>query len=196
MAQASKYQVVIVAAAVAFAGGSAFAQHAHDHGHDKGKKKAETKAQPAAEKKADGHDHDPAHDHDHAHTAPHGGTLVVLGDHGAFLEFVLDSEKGHLTAYVLDGEAEKSVRVKQPEIEVKIAPIAEGAASSDATTTTLRLVGVASPLTGEAVGNTSEFLAKSDKLKGLKRFSGQVRGVTIKGSEYKDVGFQFPEGNE
>ena len=46
----------------------------------------------------------------HEHTAPHGGTLVVFGNEFAHIELVLDQTTGKLTAYVLDGEAEKSVQ--------------------------------------------------------------------------------------
>lgn len=186
MVQALRTGVVIFAAALALTAGTAAAQDKHDHhGHNPGKK---------SEKKVDEHKHDEhTHEdhHDHVHTAPHGGTLVVLGNTFAHLEFVLDSEKGKLTAYALDSHAEKSVRLKQPEIELKVAP-----ADSQGTTTTLRLVGVASPLTGEQVGNTSEFSVRSDKLKGVKQISGVIRAVTIKGNEFKDVSFRVPEDKE
>ena len=56
----------------------------------------------------------------HEHTAPHGGTLVVFGDEFAHIEFVLDQTTGKLTGYVLDGEAEKSVRLSQKTVELKI----------------------------------------------------------------------------
>src|SRR6266699_3894920 len=58
----------------------------------------------------------------HEHHAPHKGTLVEFGEEFAHLELVL-SKDGKLTGYVLDGEAEKAVRVKQKEIEIKISTI-------------------------------------------------------------------------
>ncbi|MBK7495896.1 MAG: hypothetical protein IPI28_11060 [Candidatus Omnitrophica bacterium] len=58
--------------------------HDHDHDHNHA---------------SDSHDHN----HDHHHAAPHGGTMVALGDHMAHLELVLDSQNGTLTAYILDG---------------------------------------------------------------------------------------------
>lgn len=171
--------VTASALAMAVAAGAA-EKHKHDHSAHK-----------QEEKNTKEHDHE----HEHAHTAPHGGTLVLLGDHFAFLELVLNAKSGKLTAYVLDGEGEKSVRVKQPEIELELGP-APGGKETLETTTTVRLEGVTSPLTGEAIGNTSEFSVKSDKLKGVKKFQGVIRSLSVKGSEFEKVSFGFPEGNE
>lgn len=141
-------------------------------------------------KTGDAHDHD--HDHDHGHThehkAPHNGALVVLGDEFAHVEIVLDPADGKLTAYVLDGEAEKSVRVKQAELELKIALPGEPL--------TLALKAVASSLTGETVGDTSEFSAQSDKLKDVKSFDAEVVAITARGQAFNAVKFNFPKGNE
>ena len=51
------------------------------------------------------------HEH-HEHTAPHGGALVGLGKEFAHVELVLEKATGKLTGYVLDGEAEKPVRLR------------------------------------------------------------------------------------
>ena len=56
----------------------------------------------------------------HEHHAPHKGTLVELGEEFSHLEIVLDPASGKITAYALDGEAEKAVRLKQAEIVLKI----------------------------------------------------------------------------
>ena len=58
----------------------------------------------------------------HEHHPPHKGTLVEFGEEFAHLELVLDPATGKLTAYALDGEAEKAVRLKQTEIVVETAP--------------------------------------------------------------------------
>jgi hypothetical protein len=62
--------------------------------------------------------------HGHEHHAPHDGTLVELGEEFAHLELVLNAQTGTLTVYVLDGEAEQSVRIAQPEIELTVHPFA------------------------------------------------------------------------
>lgn len=129
-----------------------------------------------------------AHESGHEHTAPHGGTLVVLGDEFAHLELVLDPDEGTLRGYVLDGEAESPVRLEQEEIEMKI-DVVRGSAA-------LKLNAVSNVLTGETAGDSSEFSAQSDKLKGVERFGAVITAITVKGSEFQEVEFRFPEGNE
>src|SRR5258708_36748143 len=68
----------------------------------------------------DDHDHDHEHHHHHADKGPHGGALVAIGQDDAHLEIVLDGETGTLTAYVLDGAAEKAVAVKQQNLQLAI----------------------------------------------------------------------------
>ena len=137
-----------------------------------------------------GHDHDAAHGHHHE--APHGGTLVVLGDHFAHLEVLLDAEAGKLTAWVLDGEAQQPIRLKQPAVMMSVtllepphknpAPLSLGAASKG--------------LTGEKPGDSATFEVTSDRLKGVKRFEAEILEITVKGSTIKGVRFKYPEGNE
>ena len=126
----------------------------------------------------------------HEHTAPHGGTLVVFGDEFAHIEFVLDQTTGKLTGYVLDGEAEKSVRLSQKTVELKIHQ--EDIQSEF----TLQLSGVANVLTGETEGDTSQFAAQSDALKGASEFHAEIVSIAIKGQMFADIDFEFPEGNE
>ena len=124
----------------------------------------------------------------HEHKPPHGGTLVEFGKEYAHLELVADSKDGRLTAYILDGEAENAIRIKQKEIVLQV--------QTKAPMTRVTLKAVANVLTGEAVGDTSEFLGKFANLAGLKRFSCVIEKVTIKGRDFTDVRFDFPEGNE
>jgi hypothetical protein len=122
----------------------------------------------------------------HEHSAPHGGALVELGEEFAHIEIVLDAATGKLTAYALDGEAEKSVRVKESEIEIAVKNPA----------VTIKLGGVANALTGETDGDTSEFSGQSDRLKGAANFDGVIKTILIKGRQFKDVAFDFPKGAE
>ena len=126
----------------------------------------------------------------HEHTAPHGGTLVVFGDEFAHIELVLDQTTGKLTGYVLDGEAEKSVRLSQKTIELKIH---REDIESDFS---LQLSGVANVLTGETEGDTSQFEAQSDELKGVSEFHAEIVSITVQGQMFTDIDFEFPEGNE
>lgn len=147
----------------------------------------------SCEKKG-GHDHEQEQTHEtdahHEHTAPHGGTLVVFGDEFAHIELVLDQTTGKLTGYVLDGEAEKSVRLSQNTIEFKIH---REDTESDFT---LRLSGVANVLTGETEGDTSQFAAQSDELRGASEFHAELASIAIKGQTFTNIDFEFPEGNE
>ena len=124
----------------------------------------------------------------HEHHPPHKGTLVEFGEEFAHLELVLDPATGKLTAYALDGEAEKAVRLKQTEIVIEITGV------KDLPSITLKAQG--SALSDEKPGDTSEFNATSDKLKDVKNFDGVVKALTIRGKDFKDVKFNFPKGNE
>jgi hypothetical protein len=122
----------------------------------------------------------------HAHHAPHGGRLVELGSEFAHVELVLDSDSGTLTAYVLDGEAEEAVRVTQPSLKIAIANSAPGAARA---VDHLDLLARADVLTGETVGDTSEFSAASQSLRGRTSVTGTIEAITVKGEEFRAVPF-------
>jgi hypothetical protein len=125
----------------------------------------------------------------HEHTAPHGGALVELGEEFAHLEIVLAASTGTLTAYALDGEAEQAVRLSQPALDIVV--MREGAAPL-----VLALRPVANELTGERDGDTSQFAVTSPELRQLARFEGRIQTVNIRGQEFREVAFRFPEGSE
>jgi hypothetical protein len=148
-----------------------------------------------------GHD-DHAHgDHDHGHVhgkaGPHKGTIVVVAGHQVHVELVLDQAEGKLTAYVLNDEIEKPLAIKQDKLVIgfvpKGAPAAEGAKTEELTDSEEITLTAVSPT---AEGEATEFTGQSDKLKGVAKFDGLVTAVTFNGKEYKDVKFEFPEGNE
>ena len=94
----------------------------------------------------------------HEHHAPHKGTLVEFGEEFAHLELVIDAATGRVSAYVLDGEAEKSVRIGQTgEIEIKVVK----ADKSRSFTVTLRRRPMRSAAKRKA---TSEFAGENEKL--------------------------------
>lgn len=118
---------------------------------------------------------------DHAHEAPHGGMLVEVGNHFAYLELVLDAEAGSLTVYVLDAEAEQAVRITQPTIGVTFD------APERMTGQALTLEGKANVLTGETVGDTSQFGVTDAALKGISVNGVRIREVTVKGQTFRDL---------
>ena len=129
------------------------------------------------------HDHDKKSAHaEHVHTAPHGGTLIEIGDHAYNLELVRDNTAGKLTAYVLDGHAEDFVRIAAPTLELVAMPGGKF--------TPLTLKAVANPGTGETVGNTSQFEVQADWLKTTGSFAG-IFTIEIKGTVFKDVAYSL-----
>ncbi|MDP6111859.1 MAG: hypothetical protein QF437_13230 [Planctomycetota bacterium] len=188
----SKIQTSLVAGICAFiftgCGGSredgkvgAIEEDNHERHHAKGDEHHDERGKVKHEEH-----HEGAHG-GHLHQAPHGGTLVVFGEEFAHLEFVLDAAAGKLTAYVLDGEARKAQRLKQGVIDVHLTI---GGKEKE-----LSLTGVASELTGETAGDTSQFELQADALKGVTEFKVEIPTITIKGIEFK-AAFRFPDGNE
>ena len=116
--------------------------------------------------------------HEHVHRAPHGGTLVELGDHAYNVELLRDSSSGKLTAWILDGHAEKFVRVKAVSIELVAMPGGKF--------TPLVLKAVATPATGETVGDSSQFEVQADWLKTAGEFAG-ILTVDINGTKFEKV---------
>jgi hypothetical protein len=135
-----------------------------------------------------GHDHD--HDHDaapaatgHRHAAPRGGTLVEISHEAVNVEFLLDPATGTLTAWILDGCAEKPVRVVQETIPLQVV--------ADGTAFRLDLAARASELTGETKGDTSEFAGQHDGLRGAATFRGLIERLDVAGRSYQGVKFQY-----
>ncbi len=122
----------------------------------------------------------------HGHSAPHGGTLVELGEHRFNLEFVRDAAAGKLTAYVLDAHAENFVRIKTTEMEL--------IATVGADKRTLKLVAVANAATGETVGDTSQFETQADWLKTTEAFDAVVSVLWVGGTEFNQIKFHFSGG--
>jgi hypothetical protein len=126
-----------------------------------------------------------AHGHHH-HTAPHGGTLVELGDHQFNLELVRDAATGTLTAYVLDGHAENFVRISLPMLPIT--------ATVGGVPQPLSLMATANAATGETIGATSQFVAQADWLKTTGSFDVVIPMIEVRGTKFADVKFNFPKG--
>jgi hypothetical protein len=118
--------------------------------------------------------------------APHEGLLVDVGDDFAHVELVFDSVQGTLSAYVLDGEAEEVVPLKQSTILVRLMKPAR----------TLKLKAVVSPLNGEKLGATSSYALTDLSLKDLSHLQGVLLSVDFNGQVFKNLTFQFPSKKE
>lgn len=135
------------------------------------------------------HDSHAGHNHGkHVHTAPHGGLLVELGEHAYNVELVRDSASGKLTAYLLDGHAENFIRIAAPSLA--LTAYVNGARQS------LALAATANPITGETVGNTSQFEATADWLKSAGDFNGEVGPVEIRGTKFAPAAFALTKGKK
>lgn len=128
--------------------------------------------------------HDADHRHPsaggHAHTAPHGGTLVEIGEHAYNLELLRDQTAGKLTVWILDGHAENFVRLKAPALEL--------VATVGGAPRPLLLKAVASAATGETVGDTSQFEAQADWLKTAGGFEVRLAAIEIRGTKFGPIG--------
>lgn len=139
-----------------------------------------------SKEEAEEHRHPPEEGHDHA--APHGGTLVALGEHFAHAEMVLDADTGRVTLYILDGEAEKPVRLEQPQVDLLVI---RGDAEHEVT-----LAAAADPLTGEKPGDSARFEGTCLPLRGATDLLVEIKSLRVRGTAFAEVTFPFPRGNE
>lgn len=119
-----------------------------------------------------------------ASTAPHGGSVVALGS-VAHLEFVHDPSTGLLTAYVLDKAGTAVMRIPAKAIAVEATPAGGKAV-------TVSLTSTANGLTGDTVGNSSQFGGANLALKGVTAFAGVVKSATVGGETFKEIAFSYP----
>ncbi len=106
----------------------------------------------------------------------------MLGEHATQLELVADAASKKVFLYVLDGEAEKFIRIEQVAVATKLGgrPVI------------LRAVG--NLATGESAGDTSQFEADADWLVGKDRFSVEIDEIIVRGQTFSELEFEFPEG--
>lgn len=118
----------------------------------------------------------------HAHAAPHGGALVMLGQHAAQLELVPENGGKTWALYVLDGGAQRFVRVEQESVS----------ATLDGRSVVFQAI--ENPATGEIAGNTSKFGLEADWLDPNGSFSVEIDEIVIFGQAFLGIEFPFPEG--
>ena len=144
-------------------------------------------------------DHD--HNHDaHHHDAPHGGTMVELGDHFAHVELKIfdDDAQKKVVLYILSAHADKAVRLAQPTVELTVTPATKGD-GKPAEPFTVTLKAVVNENTGEKAGDSSQFEAPLDALRGLNAgssFVAVVKSVQFPGNRaFTDVKINHAGGN-
>ena len=124
----------------------------------------------------------------HEHHAPHGGTIIVLGNELYHLELVREPVGGILQAYIFDGELEFFVRASTPSFEMT--------AVVDGQPQRLVFMPVPNAATGETTGDTALYMAQADWLKTVPAFNATLHSLTIRGHPFADVKFNFPQGND
>ncbi len=119
---------------------------------------------------------------------PHGGTLVEFANGIYRLEFLLEPAEGRLTAWFLDSELEKYIRAGAPSFKLEV--------TVGGRDETLVFQPVASLATGETATDTSQYEARAEWLKTTKGFDATLTGLTVHGTTYPEVKFNFPKGND
>jgi hypothetical protein len=108
------------------------------------------------------------------------------------VEVVFDRATGRLTVYLLDGEAEAALRSRQVEIEARVERLdIDGRPLGGVPPLKLRLAPVASALTGESVGDASQFVAAHETLRGHARIRGVLARVEARGQAFDEVAFDI-----
>lgn len=113
--------------------------------------------------------------------------VIELGKEEYHLELVHEAGNESITAYILDGELEKFVRLPLKEFTVTV----QGEAKRR-----LEFVACENRATGETVGDTSEFTARDSWLKTNTEFDARLNEIKIGNRVYRDVAFNYPKGNE
>lgn len=111
---------------------------------------------------------------------------MELGEEFGHVELALDGAAGTVTAYVLDGEAEQAVRLAQATIGLMVTEPASLSVRP------FELVARANALTGETLGDTSQFVLTHDAFKGLASFRGTLVHVVYKGQDFRDIPLTYP----
>ena len=124
----------------------------------------------------------------HSHAAPHGGVLAELGEHEAAAEITLDRATGTLDLYLLDSHAENPVRIAQETIRAAV-EIGDGEKID------LELKPVASELTGEKTGDSSQFRGQHEKLVTPGKVRVEISDMNLRGKMYDSVEFAIPAVN-
>jgi len=112
----------------------------------------------------------------------------VLGKEEYHVELVLDASAGRLQAYIMDGELENFVRLPAQSFVV--------AARLAGKEEVLTFQAIANNATGEKVGDTALFEAQADWLRTNATFDAVLRQLTVRGTTYENITFNFPKGND
>lgn len=117
----------------------------------------------------------------HVHHAPRGGLLVVLAQETAHAELLLDANRGRLNLYLLGAHAVTPLRSAQAEIAVDL--------ETSAGPLSLALTAQGNALSGDKLGDTSQFAVTDPRLVGLQGLKGKLGRIQVLGRSYVGVPF-------
>jgi hypothetical protein len=124
------------------------------------------------------------------HAGPHGGTLVTVPG-TASLEFVCDSAKGRLTAYILDRRGQP-LRITQDalRLEVTLADVDGRPVDGPAARFSMELAAL--PVAPGSPQGGSEFAGVSPTLQGIPHFVATVENLSAGATVLRDIPFRYP----
>lgn len=112
-----------------------------------------------------------------------GGVTIPLGGGAAQLRLDHDPVAGRLELRVLDGTGAVAVRIRQPEIALRVT------AGEDAFDLVLSAAG--NQATGESAGQSSSFSKRDPRLEGLEGFHADIASITIGDREFRQIGVEY-----
>ena len=115
----------------------------------------------------------------------HGGFLIMLGDEAGYLELVVDSVEGKLTAYVLDNRAKDPVGLGQSSFDLELVRRVVMGKGVEVITYNLSL--------SSANSDNSAFSVQDDRLKDIDSFQGNIGTISLNGQDFNNISFSFPQ---
>ena len=106
----------------------------------------------------------------------------MLGNHFAQLELVAGQNPGEWSIYVLDGGAERFVRIEQSQMSVTM----------DGQDVVFQAV--ANAATGESVGDTAQFSGSVEGLGKDNQFPVIIKEIVVNRQPFLMIEFDYPEG--
>ena len=98
------------------------------------------------------------------------------------MELLHDPATGELSAWAFDGELEHSIRLSMEHVRVRVDGVSEP----------LTLIPRANPLTGESVGDTSEYGGWFPELRDRESFHGTVLAIAVRERAFVGLDFGYP----
>ena len=107
----------------------------------------------------------------------------MVEEETAHVEFLIDPTNGDLACYLLSAHAIEPVRTTRETLRLWF--------ESEGEPVLVELAAHANSLSGETVGDTSEFRVAHEMFAGAGPWKGRIEEIDLRGKTYKDVEFEF-----